>query len=57
MKTSTGFSSLSARREGKDEYYVEATTLVSTLSDERVGSGGDDIDSTTLTLLSKRGVG
>ena len=52
-KTSAGFSSLSTRRKGQDRDYVKVTTLVLTLSDERFGSGGYDIESTTLTSLSK----
>ena len=56
-KNSAGFSSLLSRREGKDEYYTKVTTSILTLSDERVGSGGDDIESTTLTSLSKGRVG
>ena len=57
MKTSAGWFSLSTGREGEDEDYVEGTTLVSSLSDERVGSGGDDINSTNLTSFSKGRVG
>ena len=57
MKNSAGFGSFSIGREEQDEDLVKATTLVLTLSDERVGSGGDDIDSTTLTSLSKVRVG
>ena len=47
MKTLAGFSSFSTIREEQDEDLVKATTSILTLSDERVGSGGDDIDSTT----------
>ena len=36
---------------------VNKNTSVLTLSDERVGSGGDDIESTTLTSLLKGRVG
>ena len=57
IKTSAGFSSFSTGREEQDEDLVKATTSVLTLSNERVGSDGDDIDSTTLTSLSKRRVG
>ena len=55
-KTSAGWFSLSTGREGEDEDCVEETTLVSTLSDERVGLGGNDTNSTTLASLSKRRV-
>ena len=57
MKTSAGFSLFSTRREEQDEYLVKETTLVLTLSDKRVGSGGDDIDSTPSTSLFKGRVG
>ena len=57
MKTSDGWFSLSIRREGQYKDYVKGTTSVSTLSYEIVGFGGDDIDSTTLTSLSKGRVG
>ena len=53
ITTSVGFGSFSTGREEQDEYFVKETTSVLTLSDERVGMGGDDIDSTTLTSLSK----
>ena len=44
-------------REGEDKDCVEGTTSVSTLSNKILGSGGDDLDSTTLTSLSKGRVG
>ena len=53
MKNSAGWFSLLIRREGQDEDCVEVTTSILTLSNERVGSCGYDIDSTTLTSLSK----
>ena len=53
MEISEGFSSFSTWREEHDEYLVKETTSVLTLSEERVGSGGDEIDSTNLTSLSK----
>ena len=53
MKTSAGFSSFSTRREEQDEYLVKETTSVLTLFDERVGSGGDDIELNTLTSIFK----
>ena len=56
-KNSAGFSSFSTRREEHDEYFVKATTSVLTLSDERVGSGEDDVDLITSTSLFKRRVG
>ena len=55
MKTSVGFGSLSTRRW--DEDCVKVTTSVLTLSDERVGLGGNDTESTTLTSLCKGRVG
>ena len=57
MKTLAGWFSLLIKREGQDEYYVRETTSISTLSGERVGSGGDDIDLTILTSLSKGTLG
>ena len=57
MKTSVGFISVSTRREGQAEDYFKVTTLVLTIFDERVGSGGDDIELTTLISLSKGRVG
>ena len=57
MKTSAGWFSILIKREGKDEDYVEGNTSLSTLSDERVGLGGDDIDSTTWTSLFKGRMG
>ena len=47
MKNSAGFSSLSIVIEEQDEYLVKVTTSVLTLSHERVGSSGVDIDLTT----------
>ena len=47
-KTLSSFNSLLTRREGQDEDCIKVTSVL-TLSDERVGSGRDDIDSTTLT--------
>ena len=56
-KTSAGFGSFSTGREEQDEDLLKETTSVLTLFDERVGLGGDDVDSTTLTSLFKGRVG
>ena len=56
-ETSAGFNSLLSRREGQDKYYVNVNNLVLSLFDERVGSGGDDIESTALNSLSIGRVG
>ena len=57
MKTLAGFGSFSIVREEQDEFLFKETTSILTLSDERVGLGGNDTDSTTLTSLSKGRVG
>ena len=56
MKTSAGWFSPSIRREGEDEDCVEMTTSVLTLSDERVGLGGDEIDHFNFTLQGESGI-
>ena len=53
MKNFASFSSFSTVREEQDKDLVKATTSILTLSDEIVGLGGADIESTTLTSLSK----
>ena len=57
MKTSIGYSSFSTIREEQDADLVKVTTSVLTFSNEKVGSGGDDINSTTLTSLFKGRLG
>ena len=56
-KNFDSLSSFSIGREEQDEDLVRETTSVLTLSDERVGLGGYDVDLTTLTSLSKGRVG